>query len=238
MTNVNEEVKTNENIKVVYEDNQIIVVIKPQNMPVCEDSSKDSDLLTELKAYIKETHKKPGNVFLGLVHRLDRPTGGVMVFAKTSKSAERLSTAIQEGGFEKKYLTVVVGTPADRRAKLVNYLKKDESVNTVSVVSQYSEGAKRAELDYTVLESKGELSLLEVEIYTGRSHQIRVQLSNIGYPVFGDIRYKGDIAKGWNMALWAYELRFDHPTTKEKMVFKVFPPTEDMPWKHFNFTRL
>ncbi|MCK9575900.1 MAG: RluA family pseudouridine synthase [Clostridia bacterium] len=234
MTEIINKAEISEKVRVIYEDNQVLVVIKPQNLAVCEDASKDPDLLNELKQYIKVKYNKTGNVFLALVHRLDRPTGGVMVFAKTSKSAERLCAAIQEGGFEKKYLTVVIGTPKDSRVKLVNYLKKDEGTNTVSIVSQYAEGAKRAELDYHVLESKGELSLLEVELYTGRSHQIRVQLANAGYPVFGDAKYKGDIAKGWNMALWAYELRFAHPTTKEKMVFIVYPPVEETPWKYFS----
>ena len=225
-------------LNIVYEDNHILVVVKQQNVPTQEDSSKDKDLLTMLKEYLKEKYSKEGNVYLGLVHRLDRPTGGLLVFAKTSKAASRLSEAIKEGEVEKQYLTCVLGTPKDKRAGLVNYLKKDEANNLVKIAPQSEEGAKRAELSYNVLEQNERFSLLEVSLQTGRSHQIRVQLSNIGYPVFGDIRYKGDIAKGWNMALWAYELRFDHPTTKEKMVFKVFPPTEDMPWKHFNFTRL
>lgn len=222
-------------LNVVYEDNHIIVVIKPQNIPTQEDESHDKDLLTIVKEYIKVKENKPGNVFVGLVHRLDRPTGGIMVFAKTSKAASRLTQEMHTGDFKKRYLTVVVGKPREKRAKLVNYLLKNARTNTVQVVPELTTNAKRAELDYIVLDEKEKVSLLDVNLATGRSHQIRVQLKNIGCPVYGDVKYGGDkLAKGHNLALWAYELKFVHPTTKENMTFKCYPPEDITPWNVFN----
>ncbi len=222
-------------LNVVYEDNHIIVVIKPQNIPTQEDESHDKDLLTMVKEYIKVKENKPGNVFVGLVHRLDRPTGGIMVFAKTSKAASRLTQEMHTGDFKKRYLTVVVGKPREKRAKLVNYLLKNARTNTVQVVPELTTNAKRAELDYIVLDEKEKVSLLDVNLATGRSHQIRVQLKNIGCPVYGDVKYGGDkLAKGHNLALWAYELKFVHPTTKENMTFKCYPPEDITPWNVFN----
>ena len=222
-------------LNVVYEDNHIIVVLKPQNIPTQEDESHDKDLLTMVKEYIKVKENKPGNVFVGLVHRLDRPTGGIMVFAKTSKAASRLTQEMHTGDFKKRYLTVVVGKPREKRAKLVNYLLKNARTNTVQVVPELTTNAKRAELDYIVLDEKEKVSLLDVNLTTGRSHQIRVQLKNIGCPVYGDVKYGGDkLAKGHNLALWAYELKFVHPTTKENMTFKCYPPEDITPWNVFN----
>jgi len=225
----------NEELVVLYEDNHIIVVVKPHNMPTQEDSSKDRDLLTAVKDYIKTKYDKPGEAFVGLVHRLDRPTAGVMVFAKTSKAAARLTEQMKEGEFEKKYLAVVVGTPRDRRSRLTNYLVKDEANNMVKIAPAMIEGAKKAVLDYNTLESAGQVSLVDVRLITGRSHQARVQLMGIGCPIYGDAKYGGDsLKKGANLALFAYSLRFVHPTTKEIMAFKVFPPVENSPWKFFN----
>ncbi len=224
-----------EELNVVYEDNHIIVVIKPQNIPTQEDDSKDKDLLTMVKEYIKIKENKPGNVYVGLVHRLDRPTGGLMVFAKTSKAASRLTQEMHTGDFKKRYLTVVVGKPRDKRAKLVNYLMKNARTNTVQVVPELTTNAKRAELEYQVLDEKEKVSLVEVQLLTGRSHQIRVQMKHIGCPVYGDVKYGGDsLAKGHNLALWAYELKFIHPTTKENMTFKCYPPEDIVPWNVFN----
>ncbi|MDE6398835.1 MAG: RNA pseudouridine synthase [Clostridiales bacterium] len=219
---------------ILYEDNQIIVAVKPQNVPTQADSSGDERFLDIVKNYVKVKYNKPGNAFIGLVHRLDRPTGGVMVFARNSKSAERLCTQIAQGDLTKKYLAVTVGTPRDSRARLSNWLQKDEKENMVRVLPARSEGAKFAELDYKVLESNEKVALLDVNLYTGRSHQIRAQLSNVGCPVFGDAKYGGTtLAKGHNLALWAYQLTFTHPTQKNTMVFKVFPPTDKTPWKLF-----
>lgn len=222
-------------LNIAYEDNHIIVVVKPQNIPTQEDESKDKDLLTMLKEYIKVKENKPGNVYVGLVHRLDRPTGGVMVFAKTSKAASRLAEQIKNGEFQKTYLAVVNGKPREKRAKLVNFLLKNAKTNTVQVVPELTTNAKRAELEYEIIEDKEKVSLLKINLHTGRSHQIRVQMKNIGCPVYGDVKYGGDIlAKGHNLALWAYELKFIHPTTKENLTFKVYPPETIVPWKVFN----
>jgi len=222
-----------EELQIVYEDNHLIVVIKPQNIPSQADESKDSDMLSMVKDYIKEKYNKEGNVFVGLVHRLDRPTGGLMLFAKTSKCASRISETIRNGDLTKKYLAVTVGKPKFLTNRLVNYLKKDEKENLVTIIPQLEEGAKRAELVYKVLESTDKLSLVEVEIMTGRSHQIRVQMSAIGNPVFGDVKYHGDISKGWNLALWAYKLEFEHPVSHKLLNFISYPPEEEMPWKYF-----
>ena len=222
-------------LDIAYEDNHIIVVVKPQNIPTQEDESKDKDLLTMVKEYIKVKENKPGNVYVGLVHRLDRPTGGVMIFAKTSKAASRLAEQIKNGEFQKTYLAVVNGKPREKRAKLVNFLLKNARTNTVQVVPELTSNAKRAELEYEIIEDKEKVSLLKINLHTGRSHQIRVQMKNIGCPVYGDVKYGGDIlAKGHNLALWAYELKFVHPTTKENMTFKVYPPETLVPWKVFN----
>lgn len=220
---------------VLYEDNHIIVVVKPQNVPTQADSSGDVDLLTMVKNYIKEKYNKPGEAFIGLVHRLDRPTGGVMVFARTSKAAARLQEQMKDGSFEKRYLAVTVGVPRDRQGRLSQYLIKDEKNNMVKVVPAAIDGAKKAELEYKVLESADKVALVDVKLITGRSHQARVQLMSMGTPIFGDVRYGGDtLAKGHNLALWAYELRFYHPTNKNPFVFKVFPPVEDTPWNVFS----
>jgi len=223
-------------LQILFEDNHLLVVIKPFNVPSQEDESKDEDFLTALKIYIKEKYQKPGNVYLGLVHRLDRPTGGIMVFAKTSKAAARLSGQIEEGSFEKKYLAVTVGAPKHPKDTLINYLKKNSITNVVSVVPQATVDAKRAELSYKILEVNKNISLLEISLYTGRSHQIRVQLSHIKCPVFGDARYGGDIAKGFNLALFAYRLEFNHPVSDEKMVFIAAPPDSE-PWKKFDIDK-
>ncbi len=223
-----------EDLTILHEDNHIIVVLKPQNVPSCEDESKDEDMLTAIKNYIKVKYGKQGNVYLGLVHRLDRPTGGVMVFAKSSKAAARLSEQMKEGDFEKKYYAVLVGKPREDNATLTHYMKKNAVNNMVYVCPPTVQGAKFAQLDYKILEYKDGLSLAEIRLHTGRSHQIRVQMSSIGTPVYGDMRYGGEKAKKGNLALWAYYLSFTHPVSKERMVFRVQPPKELRPWDAFD----
>ncbi|HBK01417.1 MAG TPA: RNA pseudouridine synthase [Clostridiales bacterium] len=225
-----------EDLIVLYEDNHIIVVLKPQNVPSCEDETKDKDLLTVIKEHIKERENKQGNVYVGLVHRLDRPTGGVMVYAKSSKAAARLSEQMKTGDFEKKYAAVLTGTPREKDATLTNYLKKNPINNMVYVCPMGTEGAKFAELEYRILEEKDGLSLAEIKLHTGRSHQIRVQMSHLGTPVYGDMRYGGEKAVKGRIALWAASLSFSHPVSKERLTFKVFPPVENAPWKYFDIT--
>lgn len=220
-------------LNVLYEDNHVIVVTKPHNMPSQADESQDKDLLSEVKDYIKVKYNKPNEAFVGLVHRLDRPTGGIMVFAKTSKAANRLSQQIREHSTTKTYYAVVEGVAKVAEQKLVNYLKKDEKNNIVKIVSQSETGAKKAELEYRVLQEEGNLSLVEVKLLTGRSHQIRVQLNGINLPIYGDMKYNKNAKAGQNLALWAGRLEFNHPTTKERLVFIASPDTTKLPWSKF-----
>ena len=214
----------NEKLKVIYEDNHILVVEKPPNVPSQSDKTNDIDMLTICKKYIKEKYNKPGNVYLGLIHRLDRPVGGIMIFAKTSKSASRLSNQVREKIFKKKYLAVVDGKPESKTGILEDYLYKDERNNISKVVNKDKKNAKYAKLEYELIvyDEVKNLSLLSINLYTGRHHQIRVQLSNFGHSIFGDQKY-GTRGKGKQIALWAYELEIEHPITKEKMTFKDLP---------------
>ncbi len=223
-------------MEILYEDNHLLVVVKPQNVPTQEDSSKDKDLLTMAKEYIKEKYNKPGNVYVGLVHRLDRPTGGIVVFAKTSKAAARLSDQFRNGEAEKTYFAVVKGNVKQKSAKLVNYLLKDEVNNKVKVVPMLTEGAKRAELDYTVLDSVDNLHLLKVKLFTGRGHQIRVQLANVALPIYGDQKYAENMEKA-SLNLFAVELKIYHPISKDKLVFRVYPPENLNMWNKFNLEK-
>lgn len=218
---------------VLYEDNHIIVVLKPQNVACCPDESGDTNLLDMVKKYIKEKYNKPGNAFVGLIHRLDRPTGGVMVYAKTSKAAARLSKQLQDGDIEKNYFAVLCGAPNKKKGTLDNYLRKNTLNNTVYVCTQTEEGAKRAVLDYEILEEKDGLALADIRLHTGRTHQIRVQFAAINTPVYGDMRYGGEKAVKGKLALFAYSLRFAHPVTGEKMRFVAEPP-ENSVWKDFD----
>lgn len=226
-----------EKLDVLYEDNQIIVVIKPQNVPTMSDESKDDDMLSLVKAYVKEKYNKQGEAFIGLVHRLDRPTGGIMVFARNSKSAKRLSEQFATHSVEKVYYVVANGTFKEKSKHLVNYLKKDEKENIVKIVPMAESGAKKAELVYTVLEDNGKESLVEVKILTGRSHQIRVQLANIGNSLIGDVKYGKEKGRTSNLGLWAGKLAFDHPTTKERLVFMACPDITKSPWNKFNIEK-
>lgn len=206
-------------LEVLYEDNHIIVVVKPFNIPTQEDSSKDIDMLTIIKDYIKEKYNKPGNVYLGLVHRLDRPASGVMVFARTSKAASRLSDEVRNRTIKKTYLAIVHGKTKEKE-KLVDYISKDNKTNN-SYIDKKS--GKESILTYTRLkyDEKEDLSLIKVDLETGRHHQIRLQMSNIGHPLYGDQRYGTQDKK--QLALYAYKLEFTHPVTKEQMTFKKLP---------------
>ncbi|MCI8272529.1 MAG: RluA family pseudouridine synthase [Clostridia bacterium] len=211
-------------LNVIYEDNHIIVVEKQPNIPSQADKTEDIDMLTIIKEYLKEKYNKPGNVYLGLVHRLDRPVGGVMVFAKTSKAASRLSEQVREKIFKKEYLAVVDGEFESKCGTLEDYLYKDERNNISKVVNKEKKNAKIAKLDYMVLKYNEvkKLSLVKINLHTGRHHQIRVQLANAEHSIFGDQKY-GIRGKGKQIALWAYKLIIQHPITKEEMTFKVLP---------------
>lgn len=229
----------NENgLKILYEDNHIIVALKPQNLASCPDESGDDNLFDQIKEYIRTSCDKKGNVYLGLVHRLDRPTGGVMVFARTSKAAGRLCEQMKTGDFEKKYLAVLVGAPNPPSGKLTHWLKKNTVNNMVYLCPQGTDGAKLASLEYRVAQEEGGLALTEIKLHTGRSHQIRVQTAGISHPVYGDMRYGGEKAVKGKLALWAYSLAFTHPVTKERMRFLSEPPRDEAPWSKFDLSQL
>lgn len=213
-----------EDLNIIYEDNHIIVVEKPVNIPSQGDKTGDIDMLTLIKQYIKEKYNKPGDVYLGLVHRLDRPVGGVMVFAKTSKAASRLSEQVRVKDFKKKYLVVVNGKMEKQKGILEDYLLKNEKANMSRVVKEGTKNSKLASLEYEVLiyNSEIDLSVLKINLHTGRHHQIRVQLSSRNHSIYGDQKYGGR-GHGKQIALWAYELTLLHPITKESMTFKVLP---------------
>lgn len=209
------------NLNILYEDNHLIVVVKQPGILSQSDNSNTPDMLTIIKKYLKEKYKKCGNVYLGLVHRLDRNVGGVMVFAKTSKAASRLSNQIREKKFKKEYITIVNGILKQKIGHLENYLIKDEKINKSRVTS--SNFGKLSILDYEVIKEKQNLSLLKINLKTGRHHQIRVQLSNLGYPIYGDTKYNKNKRIGNDLYLYAYKLSFYHPTTKEYLSFENYP---------------
>ena len=210
-----EDLKAN-NLNILYEDNHIIVVEKIVNVPSQADSSKDMDMITLIKEYLKKKYDKPGNVYLGLVHRLDRPVGGLMVFAKTSKAASRLTDSIKKHEFHKKYYAVVEGILDKKEDTLIDYIKKDENNNAV-----ISKDGKYAELKYKVLKEKDNKSLIDIDLLTGRHHQIRIQFKNIHHSLYGDQRYGKQDKK--QIALYAYRIEFIHPVKQEKMIFEKKP---------------
>ncbi len=200
-------------MRILYEDNHLIVALKPHNIPSQGDSSGDDDMLTILKAYIKEKYNKPGNVYLGLVHRLDRPTAGVMVFARTSKAAERLSKQFLDHKVTKEYTALISGIVPDE-GELNDHLIKDNARNIVSVCD--SSKGKPARLSFRRVSLEGGNSRVKINLYTGRSHQIRVQFSSRGWPLIGDAKYGSG---GRDLCLFCTKLGFYHPTTKEYMEF-------------------
>ena len=203
------------NLEVLYEDNHVIVCYKPAGVLSQADNTGDIDMLTLVKDYLKKRYNKEGNVFVGLVHRLDRMTSGVMVFAKTSKGAMRLSNDIANGNFFKEYLAVCEGNIENYdETTLIDYLEKDEKNNK----SFISKNGKEAVLTYRVITNKNNKSLVRINLKTGRHHQIRVQMSNIGHPLYGDIKY-GSPHKD-NLALQAYKLSFYQPVSRELLTFQ------------------
>ena len=217
-------------IPVLLEDNHVIVVVKPPNLPVQPDISGDRDLYTILKDYIARKYNKPGNVFLGLVHRLDRPTGGVMVFARTSKAASRLSAQFASRAADKRYYAVLQG---EMRAetRMEDLLIADEATGSMKVIAADAPGAKKCALTSRPICARDGLTLAEVELETGRKHQIRVQHAHAGFPLWGDARYGGG-QPGMQIALWAHSLSFDHPTLKTRLTLACPPPNEGI-WRAF-----
>ena len=191
-------------IKIIFEDNHLLVVEKPVNILSQGDDTNDKDMVNLLKQYVKEKYNKPGNVYIGLVHRLDRPVGGIMVFAKTSKAASRLSDQVRTKTFKKTYRAVIHGDMNKKEDTLKDYLYKNKKTNMVSVVNRDHKEAKNAELSYKTLDRKDGFSLVEIDLKTGRPHQIRVQFASRKHPLFGDQRYGQNVNKvGQQIALWS-----------------------------------
>ena len=216
-------------LRVLYEDNHVIVVVKEKNVLSQADNTHDIDMLTIIKKYLKEKYNKPGNVYLGLVHRLDRPVSGIMVFAKTSKAASRLSDQVRKKEIKKTYMAVVKGIIKKDEDTFVDYLLKLDNGNTI--VTTKDKG-KESVLTYKVLKRNYEKNekLVSIDLKTGRHHQIRVQFASRGYPLCGDQRYgKSDKTQ---IALCAYKLEFIHPTTKQLMKFEIEKPL-DTYWTDF-----
>ena len=219
--------------RILFEDNHLLVVNKLPSEIVQGDKTGDEPLPERIKSFLKEKYQKPGNVFCGVVHRLDRPTSGVVVFAKTSKALERLNAQFREKETNKTYWAIVENKPKELKGSLRDYLKKNESQNKSYVVNESTPGAKLALLHYQLLASSDRYHLLEVTIETGRHHQIRAQLSNIGCIIKGALKYGAKRAnKDASIGLHARSLRFFHPTTKEEITLIANPPA-DAVWDFF-----
>lgn len=223
----------NISVEILYEDNHLLVIKKPINVLVQKDKTNDIDLNEILKSYMKEKYNKQGNVYLGVVHRLDRPVGGVMIFTKTSKAAARISEQIRKGSFIKKYLAILDGN-FKGVGLLEDYLIKDKAKNIVKVTERCEAGSKKAILKYKTISCVNNLTLVEIELITGRSHQIRVQFSNIGFSLLGDVKY-GEKKEKMNICLWSNEVILTHPITKKTIAFKVLPEYR-YPWHLFSLS--
>ena len=214
-------------LNLIYEDNHILVVVKPRGVMVQKDSTGANDFQSKLKEFLKRKYNKPGEAFLGIVHRLDQPVGGVMVFAKTSKAASRLSEQIRQHEWKKEYLAIVDGAPGQKIGVFEDYLVKDTESNRVFVSKRGDPRAKAAKLCYEVLKkARNGRSLLKIFLETGRSHQIRVQLASRNMPIVNDHKYSRNVKFGADIALWAFAVEIIHPVTKEKMRFEEPMPAD------------
>lgn len=213
-------------LNVLYEDNQIIVVEKKPNVLSQSDVTGDIDLLNIVKEYVKEKYNKPGNVYIGLVHRLDRPVGGIMVFARTSKAAKRLNEEIKNHKFNKTYIAVLDGILKKKTGELINYLYKDPKTGKSKVVDEHFEGAKLSKLTYEVAGYYKDKTIVKINLITGRHHQIRLQFKYLGYPLYGDQLYGSK--NNEQIRLYAYKLSFSHPVRKEVLEFKLLPKWKEI----------
>ncbi|MBQ4074064.1 MAG: RluA family pseudouridine synthase [Clostridia bacterium] len=218
---------------ILFEDNHVVVAVKPPNLLTQGDNTGDANLLDQVKEYIKEKYEKPGEAYIGLVHRMDRPVGGLLCFARTSKAASRLSEQVRTHELNRQYICLVEGDAPDQFT-YVDYLAKDVEKNMVTVVPAYRKietGAKEAILHGRTIARRDGLSLVAIQLETGRAHQIRVQMQHAGFPLWGDNRY-GNGKRGQQIALWGFRLSFAHPITKEQMLF-IAPTPEEKPWLFF-----
>lgn len=222
------------NDRILFEDNHLIVVNKLPSEIVQGDKTGDVCLLDDVKAYIKETKNKPGEVFAGLVHRIDRPVSGAVLFARTSKALSRMTTTIKERNFQKTYLAIVKNRPPKDADELNNYLVKNETQNKSYVVKEGTKGAKLATLRYRVIGRSENFYLLEIDLLTGRHHQIRCQLANIGCPIKGDLKYGYPRSNpDASICLHSYKVSLEHPTLKTNVTVTA-PMPSGMPWDAFN----
>ncbi|RDI14382.1 RluA family pseudouridine synthase [Flavobacterium sp. AG291] len=219
------------NLQVLYEDNHIIVVNKRVGDIVQGDKTGDKPLSEVVKEYIKDKYNKPGEVFLGVVHRLDRPTTGIVLFARTSKALTRLNELFKNRETKKTYWAVVKNKPSQRSATLVHYLKRNEKSNTSKAHTKEVPDSKQASLDYTIIKELNNYTALEINLHTGRHHQIRSQLSAIGSPIKGDLKYGFDRSNpDGGIHLHARKLKFIHPVSKENIEITA-PVPDDVIWK-------
>ncbi|MEL6535697.1 MAG: RNA pseudouridine synthase [Bacteroidota bacterium] len=219
--------------RVIYEDNHLLVVDKASGVLVQGDKTGDTPLVELCKEYIKEKYEKPGAVFLGVVHRLDRPVSGVVVLARTSKALERMNALFRKRDVHKTYWAITKRRPREMKGKLVHYLEKDEKRNVTTAHDYPKEGAQKAELNYKVLGKLNDHWLIEVEPITGRPHQIRVQLASMGCPIRGDVKYGFPKPNtDGSIHLHAKNLVFEHPVKKEQMIFRAGVPRTDF-WEQF-----
>lgn len=211
---------------ILHEDNHLLVVNKPAGILSMGDDTGDTTIAEMAGAYLKKKYNKPGNVFVGVVHRLDRPVSGVLVLARTSKAASRLSEQFRNNAVKKTYVAIVEGVPKRSQATLTDYLLKDQRTNTVTVVGPKQPGAKKSVLSYEIQDHSQKRAALYVFPETGRSHQIRVQLANCGHPIVGDTRYGSKAKTGGRIYLHAVAIEITHPTQKTELKFEAQLPPE------------
>lgn len=214
----------------VYEDNHIIIVRKEAGEIVQGDKTGDSPLSEIIKTYLKEKYNKPGNVFCGVVHRIDRPVAGLVVFAKTSKALSRLNDMLKKGEIHKTYWALVEGKRKEKEGIIESWLQSDGRLNKTRIAKEGDPDAKLAKLKYRVIAEGDRYSLLEIELLTGRKHQIRVQLSSTGTPIKGDLKYGAKRSnQGGGISLLAKKIDFIHPVSKEKIIIETDPLPEMLP---------
>lgn len=216
----------NSSCRVLYEDNHLLAMLKPAGVLTMGDDTDDLTMVNIAADYLKHKYNKPGNVFVGVVHRLDRPVSGVLLFARTSKAASRLSDQFRRGSVKKIYRAVVTGRVPKPEDTLTDWLHKDREQNVVSVVGSGVPKAQKSILTYKVLKQVSNGIHLQIEPLTGRSHQIRVQLASRQMPINGDVKYGSSVRQGGRISLHAESLQFDHPTTKQQVVVTAEVPAD------------